>query len=122
MVEVDENYIDAEPIKYRTEDEMIRAYQVLLNLISETGVFTTKTHILDNEKSDEFKIVIEKSKLQLVQPDTHQKKYSIEGNADIQESSHCNFVEVRLKILNVLVVYITPTDSPYLEFGEAIPC
>ena len=42
--------------------------------ITETGVYSPKTHILDNESSYEFKIVIKKqSKLQLVPPDTHQR-------------------------------------------------
>ena len=46
MVNIDENYINTEHKKNRTEDEMIRAYQVLLKRITDTGVCSTKTHIL----------------------------------------------------------------------------
>ena len=73
MVEIDANYIDAEPTKKRTEDEMTRAHQAFLKWITETGVCITKTYILDNEASDELKIPIKKSKLQLVPSDTHRK-------------------------------------------------
>ena len=58
MVEIDANYIYPKPMKNRTEDYIIREYQVLLNQITYTVVFSLKTHILDNEVSDEFKIVI----------------------------------------------------------------
>ena len=42
MVEIDENYINAEHTKNRTEDEMIRVYQVLLKRITEAGVCSKK--------------------------------------------------------------------------------
>ena len=50
------------------------------------------------------------------------EKYCKKGNSETQESSHCNFVGGRPGIPNSLLVWITPTDSPYFEFGEAIPC
>ena len=49
MVEIDANYIDAKPIKNRTEDDMIRSYKALLKRITDTGVCIPKIHILDNE-------------------------------------------------------------------------
>ena len=74
LVEVDANYIDAEPMKNRTEQEMIRAYQALLERIKSTGVCDPKKHIMDNEASAEFKKVIKKqSKLQMVPPDSHRR-------------------------------------------------
>ena len=60
LVEVNANYIDAEPMKNRTEQEMIRAYQALLERIKSTGVCNPKKHIMDNEASVEFKKVIKK--------------------------------------------------------------
>ena len=51
MVEIDSNYIDSEPMKIRSEGEMIRAYQALLKRIKRTGVCDPKEHILDNEAS-----------------------------------------------------------------------
>ena len=63
MVEIDANYIDAKPTKNRTEDYIIKAYQVLLKQMTETGVCIPKKNILDNEASDEFKILIKTVKV-----------------------------------------------------------
>ena len=72
MVEIDGNYIDAEPMKNRTENEMIRAYLELLARVKESGVCDPKKHILDNEASAEFKRVIKRqSKLEIVPSDSH---------------------------------------------------
>ena len=60
LVEVDSNYIDAEPIKNRTEQEIIWVYQALLERIKSTGVCNPKKHIMDNEALVEFKKVIKK--------------------------------------------------------------
>ena len=74
LVEVDSNYIDAKPMKNRTQQEMIWVYQALLERIKSTGVCDPKKHIVDNEASAEFKKVIKKqSKLQMVLPDSHQR-------------------------------------------------
>ena len=74
LVEIDSNYIDAEPMKNRSEGEMIRAYQALLERIKSTGVCDPKHHMLDNEASAEFqKVIREQAKLQLVPPDTHRR-------------------------------------------------
>ena len=54
MVEIDAKYIDAKPMKNRTEDEMIISHQVLLKLIPKKGMFSSKTHISDNEASAVF--------------------------------------------------------------------
>ena len=73
MMEIYTNYITDKPMKNRTEDEMIRVYQLLLKWIKETAVWSPKTNILDNEAPDEFKRAIKKQlKLQLVPPDNHQ--------------------------------------------------
>ena len=72
MVEIDANYIDAEPMNNRTEGEMIRAYLALLERIKDTGVCDPKGHSLDNEASAEFqKVIANQSQMQLVPPDTH---------------------------------------------------
>ena len=39
MVEIDANYIDAKPIKNKTEEDIILSYQLLLKQIIDTGVF-----------------------------------------------------------------------------------
>ena len=74
MVEVDGNYIDAEPMKNKTSKEQIRAYKELLTRIKSSGVCDPKLHILDNEASKDFQKEIEKQcKLQMVPPDTHRR-------------------------------------------------
>ena len=49
VVEIGANYIDTKTMKNIIEDEMIRSYQLFLKKISETGVRSSKTRILDNE-------------------------------------------------------------------------
>ena len=74
MVEVDSNYIDAEPMKNKSGKEHIRAYQALLERIKATGVCDPKLHILDNEASKEYQQEIKKQcKMQMVPPDTHRR-------------------------------------------------
>ena len=68
------NYIDAKPMKNKSSEEHIRAYQELLKRIKATGVCDPKLHILDNEASKEYQEAIEKQcKLQMVPPDTHRR-------------------------------------------------
>ena len=60
MVEIDGNYIDAEPMKDKTGTEHIKAYQELLSHIKASGTCDPKLHILDNEASKEYQKEIEK--------------------------------------------------------------
>ena len=39
MMEIDTNYIDAKPMKNKTEEDIILSYQLLLKQIIDTGVF-----------------------------------------------------------------------------------
>ena len=72
MVEIDGNYIDAEPMKNRTGKEHIKAYQELLRRIKLSGVCDPKIQILDNKASNEYQDKIQKQcKMQMVPPDTH---------------------------------------------------
>jgi hypothetical protein len=57
LVEVDGNFIDAEPMKNRSEGAMIKAYQALWTRLTASGTVKPKTHILDNEASAQFKKV-----------------------------------------------------------------
>ncbi len=50
----DSNTILIEPMKNRTNREMIRAYNTLITRLVNTGIMQ-KHHILDNECSEEFK-------------------------------------------------------------------
>ncbi len=74
LVEVDENYIDAEPMKNRSAGSMVKAYLTLWKQIIESGSIKPMTHILDNEASVELKEAIKKNcTIQLVPPDNHRR-------------------------------------------------
>jgi hypothetical protein len=49
LVEVDGNYIDAEPMKNRSAGSMIKAYLALWAQLMATGVIQPTTHLMDNE-------------------------------------------------------------------------
>ncbi len=72
LVEVDGNYIDAEPMKNKLEGAMIKAYIALWTRLTASGTVELMMHILDNEASEEFKRKIGKNcTIQLVPPDKH---------------------------------------------------
>ncbi len=74
LVEVDGNYIDAEPTKNRSAGSMIKAYLTLWKQLTETGSVKPITHILDNKASAELKEAIKKNcTIQLVPPDNHRR-------------------------------------------------
>ena len=74
LVEVDGNYIDAEPMKNRTEGSIIKAYLTLWMRLTTLGTIKPQTHLLDNEASAAFKAEIRKNcTLQLVPLDNHRK-------------------------------------------------
>ena len=74
LVEVDGNFIDAEPMKNRSEGAMIKAYIALWTRLTASGTVKPKMYILDNEASAEFKMEIQKNcSIQLVPPNNHQR-------------------------------------------------
>jgi TfoX/Sxy family transcriptional regulator of competence genes len=74
LVEVDGNYIDAEPMKNRSAGSMIKAYLALWARITATGTIRPTTHLMDNEASAELKAEIKKNcSIQLVPPDNHRR-------------------------------------------------
>ncbi len=74
LVKVDRNYINAEPMKNKLEGSMIKAYLVLWNQLTASGTVKPKTHIMDNEASEENKKEIQKNcMIQLVPPDNHRQ-------------------------------------------------
>jgi hypothetical protein len=77
LVEVDGNYIDAEPLKNKTEGSMINAYLALWKRLTAMGTVKSTTHILDNEASAVFKTEIRKNcTIQLVPPDNHRRNFA----------------------------------------------
>jgi hypothetical protein len=60
-VEVDGNYIDAEPMKNRLAGSMVKSYLALWKRLTATGVIQQKTHLLNNEASEELKAEFKKT-------------------------------------------------------------
>jgi len=72
LVEIDGNYIDAEPMKNKAEGSMIKAYLALWERLTETGTVKPTTHIMDKETSAEYKKVIcQNCTIQLVPSNNH---------------------------------------------------
>jgi hypothetical protein len=74
LVEVDGNYIDAEPMKNKSAGSMVKAYIELWTSLTAKGVIPPKTHLLDNEVSAELKAqIIKNCTIQLVPLDNHRR-------------------------------------------------
>jgi hypothetical protein len=73
-IHLDANYIFNEPMKNRTEEEMMAAYQRIVNRMRAAGL-GLKKHILNNEASKAFKEKIKENKMEykLVPPGNHQQ-------------------------------------------------
>jgi hypothetical protein len=72
-VELDGNYIDAEPIKTRKAQELTSAYQSIFERWKATGAVCPNWHILDNEAPEELKQAIceNKCRVELTPADQH---------------------------------------------------
>ncbi len=74
IVEVNGNYIDAEPMKTKSAGEMIKAYLALWTHLTALGTVKATTHIMDNKASEEYKKEIQKNcTIELVPPDNHRR-------------------------------------------------
>ncbi len=71
-IHLDANYIFVEPMRSRWKEEMIRAYEKIINRMKAAGLGIRK-HTLDNEASNAFKQYIRKQQIQfeLVPPGNH---------------------------------------------------
>ena len=71
---IDANYIFQEPMKNRTERQMIATYQRIVKRMQDGGL-SIKKHILDNEISKEYKIAIKENGIthELVPPSDHRR-------------------------------------------------
>ena len=75
LVEIDSNAILVEPMSSRKDQEMIRAYDALVNRLKRVGC-TPKKHVLDNEISENMKNHIRdthKFQIELVPPGNHRR-------------------------------------------------
>ncbi len=73
-IHLNANYIFVEPMHSRLKEEMIRAYEKIINRMKAAGLGIRK-HILDNEALDAFKQYIHKQQIQfeLVPPGNHRR-------------------------------------------------
>jgi hypothetical protein len=73
-IHLDAIYIFAEPMKNRTEGEMIRAYQKIINRMKAAGL-GIKKQVLDNECSAAMKACIKSNGMtyELVPPEQHRR-------------------------------------------------
>ncbi len=62
-IHLNANYIFNEPMKNRTEEEMMAAYQRIVNRIRAVGL-RLKKHILDNKASKAFNTKIKENKME----------------------------------------------------------
>jgi hypothetical protein len=74
-VELDGNYIDAEPLKTRETASLIQAYQTIFGRWKATNVVSPNWHILDNEAPEAFKEAIRQNKcrVELTPADQHRR-------------------------------------------------
>ncbi len=61
LVKVDGNYVDAEPMENKSEGSMIKAYLAQWNRLTAIRKVKPKTHIMDNEASEEYTKEIRKN-------------------------------------------------------------
>ncbi len=74
LVEVDGNYINAEPKKNKSAGSMVKAYIELWTRLTAKGVIRPTTQHLDNEVSAELKAeIIKNCTIQLVPPNNHRR-------------------------------------------------
>jgi hypothetical protein len=71
-IHLNANYIFVKPIRSRSKEEMIRAYEKIINRMKAAGLGIRK-HMLDNEALDAFKQYIRQQQIQfeLVPPSNH---------------------------------------------------
>ena len=74
-VELDGNFIDAEPIQSRTAKALTDAYQKIFHRWKATGAVTPNWHILDNEAPEELKQAIRENhcRVELTPSDMHRQ-------------------------------------------------
>ena len=75
MVEIDSNAILVEPLKSRKDQELTRAYKVLMQRLQQAGI-VPKKHVLDNEVSQAMKSIIKEEyrmEMELVPPGCHRR-------------------------------------------------
>jgi len=109
-VELDGNYIDAEPLKTRKAKDLTEAYQRIYQRWKATGVICPNWHILDNEAPEDFKQAIRENncRVELTPADMHRRNIAEKG----MQTFKGHFKSVLAGISD---------DFPIREWDELIP-
>ncbi len=120
LVEVDGNYIDAEPMTNKSEGSIIKAHLILWTRLTESGTVGPITHILDNDVSEQNR---NQEKLHNTVSSTWESsaKFSGKRNTNIQKSLQSNNCRGRRQFPNELMGQtLASTNSTHLEPVRAI--
>eukprot|EP00804_Cyclotella_cryptica_P015673 CCRYP_003654-RB/>CCRYP_003654-RB protein AED:0.35 eAED:0.35 QI:0/0/0/1/0/0/4/0/497 len=118
-VELDGNYIDAEPVKSRKAKELTEAYQKIFRRWKSTGVICPNWHILDNEAPEELKQAIRENKcrVELTPADMHRRNIAERGIQTFKG----HFISVLAGVANNFPINqwdeVVTTDGTNLEFA-----
>ena len=109
-VELDGNYIDAEPLKTRKAKDLTEAYQRIFGRWKSTSVVCPNWHILDNEAPEEFKQAIRENKcrVELTPADMHRRNIAERAIATFKG----HFISILAGVSD---------DFPIREWDELIP-
>ena len=109
-VELDGNYIDAEPLKTRKAKDLTEAYQQIYKRWKATGVVSPNWHVLDNEAPEEFKQAIRENncRVELTPADMHRRNVAEKA----MQTFKGHFKSVLAGV----------SDSSYLESSPSIAC
>jgi hypothetical protein len=108
--ELDGNYIDAEPLKSKATNELVRAYQTIHSRWKQAGVISPNWHILDNEAPEELKAAIRTNGCRIeLTPAAMQRRNAAERAIQTFKS---NFVSVLAGVSD---------DFPITRWDELIP-
>ena len=92
-VELDGNYIDAEPIKSRMARELTEAYKRIYTRWKATGVICPNWHVLDNEAPAEFLEAIRANgcRVEKTPADMHRRNIAERAIQTYKRPFHFNF-------------------------------
>ena len=109
-VELDGNYIDAEPLQTRNAKDLTAAYQKIYQRWKATGVICPNWHVLDNEAPEGFKQAIRENncRVELTPADMHRRNIAEKGIQTFKG----HFISVLAGIAD---------DFPIREWDELLP-
>jgi hypothetical protein len=120
-VHLDANYIFVEPMRNRTKEEMIRAYEKIINRMRIAGL-GIKKHTLDNKASDALKQYIRQQQIQfkLVPPRQPQTQPSRARHPDFQSAFYRNPRRSQRQVSTLPLVPSPRTNRTHIKSSPPI--